>query len=252
MSTLTRTDPDGLREEIRQLCQKYAVGDIGERKFQPALAKATVNLYQATVEGLLPEGEARQRFRVENLGLAPDKFTVFLATGGSGANNHLELLPVLAEFADTHQAVVVCGRHHGAFLKVDGWRQKHPELTCHVEGFCDAMHMLMQASDAIVTRGGTTTCAKALHYRCPILLNGMGGVMPQERLTAKFFLQDDAAVMVRKADDLRRVLGRWREDPSTYRTLRGRFDGLRYEEDPELVIEELVDLARAAAGTDRR
>jgi hypothetical protein len=58
VSTRTRTDPDGLREEIRQLCQKYAVGDIGERKFQPALAKATVNLYQATVAGLLPEGEA--------------------------------------------------------------------------------------------------------------------------------------------------------------------------------------------------
>ena len=31
---------------------------MGERKFQPALAKATVNLYQATVEGLLPEDEA--------------------------------------------------------------------------------------------------------------------------------------------------------------------------------------------------
>lgn len=58
MSTRTRTDPEGLREEIRQLCQKYAVGDMGERKFQPALAKATVNLYQATVEGLLPEDEA--------------------------------------------------------------------------------------------------------------------------------------------------------------------------------------------------
>ena len=57
MSTRTKTDPDGLREEIRQLCHKHALGDIGERKFQAALAKATVNLYQATVEGLLPEGE---------------------------------------------------------------------------------------------------------------------------------------------------------------------------------------------------
>ena len=57
MSTRTKTDPEALREEIRQLSQKYAAGDIGERKFQPALAKATVNLYQATVEGLLPEGE---------------------------------------------------------------------------------------------------------------------------------------------------------------------------------------------------
>jgi processive 1,2-diacylglycerol beta-glucosyltransferase len=198
------------------------------------------------------EGGARQRFRVDHLGLSPDKFTVFLATGGTGANNHLAFLPVLAEFADTHQAIVVCGRNHGAFLRVDGWRQKHPELRCHVEGYCDAMHMLIQASDAIVTRGGTTTCAKALHYRCPIVLNGAGGVMPQESLTAKFFLQDDAAVMVKRPDDLRRVLARWREDPAAYRTLRERFGGLRYEEDPKLVVEDLVDLAREAAGTSVR
>ena len=57
VSTPSKTDLEALREEIRQLSQKYAAGDIGERKFQPALAKATVNLYQATVEGLLPEGE---------------------------------------------------------------------------------------------------------------------------------------------------------------------------------------------------
>ena len=41
------------------------------------------------------------------------------------------------------------------------WRQQHPELTCFIEGFSNEMHLLMQASDAVVTRGGTTTCAKA-------------------------------------------------------------------------------------------
>ncbi len=194
----------------------------------------------------LSENERRE-YRVTNLGLRPDRFTVFLATGGTGANNHLALLPVLAEFADTHQAIVVCGRNHKAFLRVNEWRQRHPQLLCHLEGYCEDMHVLTQVSDAIVTRGGTTTCSKALHFGCPILLNGIGGVMPQERLTAKFFLQDHAARMVSGPEDLRRILNEWRETPRLYEEMKQRLLAMRYTDDPALVVHELIELAREAA-----
>ncbi len=197
-------------------------------------------------ETLADETE-RARFREQVLGLRRDRFTVFLATGGAGANNHLALLPVLRGLADTHQAIVVCGRNHKAFLKVNQWRKENPGLLCHVEGYCNRMHLLVQACDAIVTRGGTTTCAKALHYGCPILLNGMGGIMPQERLTTKFFVQDKAAVIVSDADDLERVLRQWQEDPEAYAEQRRRLLALRYEEEPTGVIRELIDLAREAS-----
>lgn len=200
---------------------------------------------------VLAERERRE-FRVANLGLHPDRFTVFLATGGAGANNHLALLSVLHEFADTHQAIVVCGRNHKSFLRVNEWRKAHPRLACHLEGFCDQMHLLTQVSDTIVTRGGTTTCAKALHYCCPMILNGIGGVMPQESLTTKFFLQDRAACIISRPDDLRRVLREWVEQPAEYRRMRTQMDGLRYTGDPEQVVRELIDLARAAADSAER
>jgi processive 1,2-diacylglycerol beta-glucosyltransferase len=213
----------------------------------PAKIRVRGHLMEPRIYEEVIKGEARAAAREELLGLRRDRFTVFLATGGSGANNHLALLPVVLEFADTHQAVVVCGRNHKAFLRVSEWRRRHPELVCHIEGFCTRMHLLIQASDVIVTRGGTTTCAKALHYGCPILLNGMGGIMPQERLTAKFFLQDDAAERIAGADDLRRVLRRWRDHPETYQERKRRLAGLRYEEEPTTVIREVVSLAREAA-----
>ena len=194
--------------------------------------------------------DKRREFRRTNLGLHPDRFTVFLATGGTGANNHLNLLPVLAEFADYLQVIVVCGRSHRSFRRVNEWRRQHPELLCHLEGYCIQMHLLIQASDVIVTRGGTTTCAKALHYGCPILLNGFGGIMPQEQLTAKYFLQDDAAQTVRKAEDMRRIIQQWRSRPETYERMRRNLMRLRYDGDPTLVVEQLIDLARDAAQQD--
>lgn len=202
-------------------------------------------VYQDVLEALqVPE------FRAINLGLDPHRFTVFLATGGTGANNHLAFLPVLEDLAETHQAIVVCGRNHRAFLRVNEWRKEHPRLKCHLEGYCTQMHLLVQASDVIVTRGGTTTCAKALHYRCPVLLNGLGGIMPQEQLTAKFFLQDKASQTIHDPDDLRRVLVKWRDNPDTFTAMRERFLRLRYEEDPTVIVRELVELARAAAASE--
>jgi processive 1,2-diacylglycerol beta-glucosyltransferase len=212
----------------------------------PAKIRVRGHLMDPRVYEEVLDGEKRATFRAQNLGLDPERFTVFLATGGAGANNHLALLPVLAEFADTHQAIVVCGRNQKAFLHVSEWRKQHPELLCHLEGYCQQMHLLMQASDAIVTRGGTTTCSKALHYTCPILLNGFGGVMPQERLTAKFFLQDGASVVISRPDDLRRVLREWHANPATYERMRAELARLRYDEDPTLAVRELIDLARDA------
>lgn len=193
------------------------------------------------------DADKRRKYRVENLGLAGDRFTVFLATGGVGANNHLRLLPVLLKFSDFLQVIVVCGRNHKSFVHVNEWRKAHPQLRCHLEGYCSTMHLLIQAADVVVTRGGTTTCAKALHYRTPILLNGFGGVMPQERLTAKFFLQDDASETISHPEDLERLLTRWRARPGTFVEMKDRFIGLRYDDDPKVVVRELVALAQEAA-----
>jgi processive 1,2-diacylglycerol beta-glucosyltransferase len=86
-----------------------------------------------------------------------------------------------------------------------------------------------------------------MHYRCPIILNGFKGIMPQESLTVKYFTQDDASEVITRAADLDRIIGRWMTDPASYRALKDRFCALRYDEDPTLVIKELVDMAREAA-----
>ena len=131
--------------------------------------------------------EARGDYRQKQFGLHPDRFTVFLATGGNGANNHFDLLPSLLRYADRCQAIVICGRNKQAYNDLIHWRANHQEFNCFIEGYTEIMHLLLQVSDVIVTRGGTTTCAKALNFGCPIIFNAFGGIMPQEELTWKFF-----------------------------------------------------------------
>jgi processive 1,2-diacylglycerol beta-glucosyltransferase len=201
---------------------------------------------------VLKSAAARRDYLVDQLELRPDRFTVFLATGGNGANNHLELLPRLLPHAESVQVIVICGRNVESYNEVVHWRNEHPELECFVDGFSEDVHLLLQVSDAIVTRGGTTTCAKALHFSCPIIFNALGGIMPQEELTVKFFRNAGAAELIASADDFSAVLERWMDDRRAYERIRRRFLDLRYEENPTHVIEELVDLAQEVSGTRLR
>lgn len=196
--------------------------------------------------------EERGEFRAKRLGLDPDKFTVFLATGGNGANNHAALLPALLRHADRVQAIVICGRNQETYNELVHWRALHPGFDCYIEAYSEVVHLLMQASDAIVTRGGTTTCAKALHFRCPIVFNAFGGVMPQEALTWKFFRNGAASEKIESAGEFARIVDRWMAEPASYAEVRKNFLRLRYEDDPTVVIDELVGLANGVAGAKLR
>ena len=195
------------------------------------------------------KAEVRTAFIEEKLELRSDRFTVFLATGGNGANNHLDLLPKLLPYADRLQVVVICGRNREAYNQLVHWRTEHPELNCFVDGFSEEVHLLMQVSDAIVTRGGTTTCAKALHFRCPIIFNAIGGIMPQEELTVKYFRNGEGAELIGNAADFGRIIDAWMANRRNYDRLRVNFLKLRYDEDTTLVVTELVNLAQEVAGT---
>ena len=195
------------------------------------------------------DAAARTAYREETLELRPDLFTVFLATGGNGANNHFELLAKLLPYADQLQVIVICGKNREVYNQLVHWRSEHPEFNCFVDGFSDQVHLLMQVSDAVVTRGGTTTCAKALHFRCPIIFNAIGGIMPQEELTVKFFRNGGGAELITNASDFGGLIAVWMNNRRKYERLREDFLKLRYEENPIVVVQELVDLAQEVSGT---
>ena len=208
--------------------------------------RGNLMLPRSLLETVAPE--ARGDLRVKRLGLRPDLFTVFLATGGNGANHHMELLPALVKHADRVQAIVICGKNKETYNELIHWRANHPEFNCYLEGYSDVVHLLMQASDVIVTRGGTTTCAKALHFRCPIIFNAFQGIMPQEQLTWKFFRNGAASQKIESAGDFARIIDGWMADPASYTRAKDLFVQLRYDEDPTLLIDEIVELANEAAG----
>jgi hypothetical protein len=66
--------------------------------------------------------------------------------------------------------------------------------------------------------------------------------MPQEELTWKFFRNGAASEKIEDAADFAHLIDRWIATPAIYQRVRDNFLKLRYEEDPTLLIDELVGL----------
>lgn len=178
----------------------------------------------------------------ESLGLKQDKWTLFLATGGYGANHHMEFLRVLLPLAEKVQVIIICGRNQSIFQRLNRWSRRNPQLTLHLEGYSFRIPEYLQISDAVITRGGANTTMEALHFECPILYNTLGGLMPQEYCTTRYLLNHDAACLIKKSRDLAAILQEWIEHPDRYRNLKLRFQNLNNHGDPQNLVHSLQSL----------
>ena len=184
----------------------------------------------------------------QQLGLQPERFTVFLATGGYGANHHLTFLKALRPLGDRVQVIVICGRNQKVFEQLSTWSRKNPSLTTYIEGYSTRVSDFLQICDAVVTRGGANTTMEALHFECPLLYNALGGLMPQEMCTVRYFIDHGAASMIRSARELADRLAAWSSFGEEYRLIRTRLAALHFEENPEDLVRLIMGdtLPRAA------
>ena len=76
--------------------------------------------------------------------------------------------------------------------------------------------------------------------------------MPQEKLTVKYFTQDNAAVKVSSSKEFESILMKWSRFPERFRALRRRFSTMKFQDRPSEAIYDLVDLAHEALPADQR
>ncbi|AWT61050.1 MAG: Processive diacylglycerol beta-glucosyltransferase [Candidatus Moanabacter tarae] len=192
--------------------------------------------------------ERKAEFRKRILGLDGDQFTVFLAAAGSGANHHRSLLEVLKGLSDCLQVIVICGKDERLYRSLEVWRERNPGLQMFLEGFSSKVLQLIEVSNVIVARPGSNTSAEALYYGCPIIFNGMGGLMPQERLTLRYFLKHRAAELISTEKEFEQKIRGWINFSGDYLECRNNILSLRTDDSPEVMVQDLVSPFRRIYG----
>lgn len=151
----------------------------------------------------------RRQVLIDAFRLDPDRFTLVLATGANGANNHLRFLQALQRQQIRPQVIALCGPNPAMQMKVLQWAARHPEMVVRALGFYRDMSKLLQAADAVVARPGTGTTSEAILSDCPVIFNVIGGSMPQELITMRYFREHNWPSPVGRAGSLPNRVDYW-------------------------------------------
>ncbi len=145
------------------------------------------------------DGEKR-RLRTE-LGLDPEKFTVFLNAGWIGGGNVPALYEVLAESSLDIQTVFLAGHNKKLQAQAEAIARKAPFKSL-VLGYTAQVDQVMNASDVMVSKLGGLTTFEALACQLPILVDSITPPMPQEARTTEFVESSGAGILLKRPDEI--------------------------------------------------
>ena len=185
--------------------------------------KINVSGHWASPDFFLPHHENQKgREMILELGLNPDRFTLLISTGGAGAQNHVNFLRALTPLRERLQIIALCGRQSGAVEKLELLGSREGFRDLRVIPFTHQMPLLLRSVSAVVARAGATTAGEAILSRCPVIFNALGGIMPQEMPTLRYFKARGIGKAIYRAESIIAILNEWLENPNTHLKLKRR------------------------------
>ncbi len=135
--------------------------------------------------------------------------TLLLIGGGEGMGKIFPVALAINEASLPVQLLIVTGRNKGlrrALERVD-WK-----IPCWIYGFVDFVHLLMQASDVVLTKAGPGTIYEAITVGVPVLLFDF--VPGQETGNVDFVVRNGLGTFAPSPEEVVAVLKEWLSTPT--------------------------------------
>jgi len=183
----------------------------------------------------------KQATRAE-LGLDPEKFTVFINAGWAGGGNIPRIFEEMVErgeqIKDT-QAIFLAGRNHELRQRIDAVARRAPFPT-KVIGYTNYMEKLMNAADVMVSKLGGLTTFEALASRLPIIADTTTPPMPQESQTGRLISRHNAGLLLERASDIAPIIRRLLSDPAEHAAMRLAASRIAIPDATKRIVDELM------------
>jgi len=183
----------------------------------------------------------KQATRAE-LGLDPEKFTVFINAGWVGGGNIPRIFEEMVERGEqieNTQAIFLAGRNHELRERIAAIARRAPFPT-KVIGYTTVMEKLMNAADVMVSKLGGLTTFEALASRLPIIADATTPPMPQESQTGRLISRHNAGVLLERASDIAPVIRRLLSDPAEHAAMRLAASRIAIPDATKRIVDELM------------
>lgn len=177
----------------------------------------------------------------QELGLDPNKFTVFINAGWVGGGNIPKVFSHLASTNLNMQAIFLAGKN-------DKLREEAEKIAMFarfpvkVVGYSDKMERLMRAADVMVSKIGGLTTFEALACGLPIIMDHITEPMPQEFNTADLIASHNAGLRLCQVGDIIPILNNLIENKEDCLAMSDAAQKLSIPDATQKVVNELSSL----------
>ena len=176
------------------------------------------------------------------LGLDPEKFTVFINAGWIGGGNIPRIYDEMVEHGSqikNTQAIFLAGRNQELHDRISAIARRAPFPT-KVIGYTNVMEKLMNAADVMVSKLGGLTTFEAMATRLPIIADTTTPPMPQESQTANLISRHNAGVRLDRAGDIAPIIRRLMSNPEEHAAMRAATSRIAIPDATRRIVDELM------------
>jgi UDP-N-acetylglucosamine:LPS N-acetylglucosamine transferase len=166
-----------------------------------------------------PASVAKKQALRQQMGLDPDRFTVFINAGWIGGGNIPLIYQQLLQSALPIQVVFLAGQNIQLQADAQQLAQVAP-FPVKVLGFTNSMDEVMQLSDVMVSKLGGLTTFEALACQLPVIADVVTPPMPQEEQTAQYIASTGTGLLLHRQQDIIPVIQHLTTDPTAYQLMR--------------------------------
>lgn len=165
----------------------------------------------------------------------PGDRTIVINGGARGGGPILDVYRAVRASSDRSAIVVVCGKNESLKREIEA----EADRRTRVFGFLSDIHRYIAAADLVLTKPGALATYEALACRVPVLLLGIGGVMPQESGLFGAVARQGAGYAVRTFAELVEVL---RQGPDRWQDRVRAIESFYTPESGQTIIERIQPL----------
>jgi processive 1,2-diacylglycerol beta-glucosyltransferase len=157
------------------------------------------------------------------LGIAPDKTTLLLMTGGVGLGGGELMIEQLLDIPGDFQLVAMAGKNQELLEKYRSLAAAHPGRLFAL-GFTSTIERVMASADLAVTKPGGLTVSECLAVGLPMVL--ISPIPGQEERNADYLMEQGVAVKAPDGVALKYKIGQLLKEPERLKQMREKMRGL--------------------------
>lgn len=173
----------------------------------------------------------------------PGNFLVLTVGGGNNLGNNFKLIKSITKknLKDV-TVVIINGKNQKNYQKIQKYIQKNKIKSIINVGYASNMHEYMQAADAVISRGGSSSLTEVISVQKPLIIREK--LILNEKINKELFIENGCALGMEKLSQAAEKIDMLKSDATLYNNMLENIKKMRRTNSAQNITKFLIDKAK--------